>query len=94
MQDVYLLTDDETRHVYGSLETTREGQVGSRVPIGTYTGPRSVACLADIDKMFSQHCAILGSTGFRKVVSCCSHLTVGTGAQNWERRVATKDCPN
>lgn len=66
MQDVYLLTDDETRHVYGSLEGAREGQVESRVAIGSYTGPRAVACLADIDKMFSQHCAILGSTGSGK----------------------------
>lgn len=66
MQDVYLLTDDETRHVYGSLESAREGQVESRVAIGSYTGPRAVACLADIDKMFSQHCAILGSTGSGK----------------------------
>ena len=66
MQDVYLLTDDETRHVYGSLESAREGQIDSRVPIGSYTGPRAVVCLADIDKMFSQHCAILGSTGSGK----------------------------
>lgn len=66
MQDVYLLTDDETRHVYGSLERAREGQVDSSVAIGSYTGPRAVTCFADIDKMFGQHCAILGSTGSGK----------------------------
>jgi uncharacterized protein len=66
MQDIYLLTDEETRHVYGSLEKARDGKTESRVSIGTYTGPRAVECFADIDKMFSQHCAILGSTGSGK----------------------------
>lgn len=66
MQDVYLLTDEETRHVYGSLENNRTSTDHARVPIGTYAGPRAVTCLADIDKMFGQHCAVLGSTGSGK----------------------------
>ncbi|MDP1701379.1 MAG: ATP-binding protein [Aestuariivirga sp.] len=66
VQDIYLLTDDETKHVYGSIEDVREGKIEARVPIGMYVGPRQVECRADIDRMFSQHCAVLGSTGSGK----------------------------
>lgn len=66
MQEIYLLTDEETRHVYGSVEETREGRAEARIPIGDYVGPRPVECRADIDKMFGQHCAVLGSTGSGK----------------------------
>ena len=66
MQEIYLLTDEETRHVYGSVERAREGSVETRVAIGDYVGPRPVECRADIDKMFGQHCSVLGSTGSGK----------------------------
>lgn len=66
VQDVYLLTDEETRHVYGSIESRNQAKVDPRVTIGTYVGPRRVECRADIDRMFGQHCAILGSTGSGK----------------------------
>ena len=66
MQEIYLLTDEETRHVYGSVERAREGRVENRVAIGDYVGPRPVECRADIDKMFGQHCSVLGSTGSGK----------------------------
>ena len=66
MQKIYLLTDEETRHVYGSVERAREGSVGTRVAIGNYVGARAVECRADIDRMFGQHCSVLGSTGSGK----------------------------
>ena len=66
MQEIFLLTDEETRYVYGSVEQTREGRTEARIPIGDYVGPRQVECRADIDKMFGQHCAVLGSTGSGK----------------------------
>ena len=66
MQELYLLTDEETRRVYGSVERVREGSVETRVAIGDYVGPRAVECWADIDKMFGQHCSVLGSTGSGK----------------------------
>jgi len=66
MQEIFLLTDEETRHVYGSVERTREGRIEAHVPIGSYVGPRPVECRADIDRMFGQHCAVLGSTGSGK----------------------------
>ncbi len=66
MQEIFLLTDEETRYVYGSVEQTREGRTEARIPIGHYVGQRPVECRADIDKMFGQHCAVLGSTGSGK----------------------------
>jgi len=66
MQEIFLLTDNETRHVYGSVEQIREGRAEARVTIGDYVGPRPVECRADIDRMFGQHCAVLGSTGSGK----------------------------
>lgn len=66
MQEIYLLTDEETRHVYGSVERLRDGRVEAAVTIGEYVGPRPVECRADIDRMFGQHCAVLGSTGSGK----------------------------
>jgi len=66
LQDVFLLTDEEMRHIYGSAESSREGRREARIAIGTYVGPRPVPCHADIDKMFGQHCALLGSTGSGK----------------------------
>ena len=66
MQEIHLLTDDETMHVYGSVERAEEGEADCRIVIGQYVGPRPVACRANIDKMFGQHCSVLGSTGAGK----------------------------
>jgi hypothetical protein len=66
MQDIYLLTDEELRHVYGAFGSGSGENATGRVRIGTYAGATSVDCFADIDKMFSQHCAVLGSTGSGK----------------------------
>ena len=66
MQEVHLLTDEETMHVYGSVERAEEDESECRVVIGQYVGPRAVECRANIDKMFGQHCSVLGSTGAGK----------------------------
>ena len=66
MQEVHLLTDEETTHVYGSVERAEEDDPECRVVIGHYVGPRAVECRANIDKMFGQHCSVLGSTGAGK----------------------------
>ena len=65
MQDVYLLTIEETECVYGSGVQIDE-QVECFVPIGHYVGTNFVECRANIDKMFGHHCAVLGSTGTGK----------------------------
>jgi len=66
MQEIHLLTDSETMHVYGSVERAEEGDEDCRVAIGQYVGSRPVECRANIDKMFGQHCSVLGSTGAGK----------------------------
>jgi len=88
MQEIFLLTDEETRHVYGSVERTSEGRPEARIPIGHYVGPRPVECRADIDKMFGQHCAVLGSTGSGKssAVAAIVHSVLNHKVGNEEMR--------
>lgn len=66
-QGVYLLTRDEISALYTSAEGQRVGnEADALVPFGTYVGADSTVCRANIDKMFSMHCAVLGSTGSGK----------------------------
>lgn len=65
-QGVYLLTRDEARILYQSAEKQRDDGVDALVPFGTYVGADAAQCRANIDKMFSLHCAVLGSTGSGK----------------------------
>lgn len=66
-QSVYLLTRDEAVALYTSAEGQREGDgFDSLVPFATYVGADAAQCRANIDKMFSMHCAVLGSTGSGK----------------------------
>jgi len=66
-QSVYLLTRDEAVALYTAAEGQREGGgFDSLVPFATYVGADAAQCRANIDKMFSMHCAVLGSTGSGK----------------------------
>jgi len=66
-QGVYLLTRDEAVTLYSSAEGQRSvDEVDALVPFGTYAGADSAICRVNIDKMFSMHCAVLGSTGSGK----------------------------
>lgn len=66
-QSVYLLTRDEAVSLYTAAEGQREGDgFDSLVPFATYVGADAAQCRANIDKMFSMHCAVLGSTGSGK----------------------------
>lgn len=66
LQKVHLVTPDETRRLYESINRPEQLDVDSRVTIGRYVGANRVVCKADIDKLLGQHCAILGSTGSGK----------------------------
>ena len=66
LQAVHLITKDETERLFQSAEEAREDGIRRHVPIGTYAGATRVTCRADIDKLFGQHCAVLGSTGSGK----------------------------
>lgn len=74
MQSVYFATNDEITCLYESVGKGAEGNGENLVEIGDYTGASKVSCKANIDKMFSQHCAILGSTGSGKSASVASIL--------------------
>lgn len=67
LQGVYLTTSEELDAVYGAAEGGGENElVSPLVPIGTYAGSNGAVCRANIDKLFGQHCAVLGSTGSGK----------------------------
>lgn len=66
LQAVHLITKEETEQLFQSVERARDDGVKSHVSIGAYVGATRVDCRADIDKLFGQHCAVLGSTGSGK----------------------------
>ena len=72
LQAVHLITKEETEQLFQSAEEAREDGIRKHVPIGTYVGATRVECHADIDKLFGQHCAVLGSTGSGKSECRCS----------------------
>jgi len=66
-QGVHLLTSDEALALYAAAEGQREEEKFSPlVKFGTYAGTEAASCRANIDRMFSMHCAVLGSTGSGK----------------------------
>ncbi len=66
-QSVHLLTSDEALSLYAAAEGQREEEeFNPLVEFGTYAGTEAASCRANIDHMFSMHCAVLGSTGSGK----------------------------
>jgi hypothetical protein len=65
-QGVYILTQEETATLYSSAEKRPDDGPSPMVPFARYTAAESTVCRANIDKMFSTHCAVLGSTGSGK----------------------------
>lgn len=65
LQSVYLMTDDELNSLYKGAENNKDSDYNPAVPIGIYAGTNQ-ECRADINKLFGNHCAILGSTGSGK----------------------------
>ena len=66
LQNVHLITKDETEKLFQGAENSQDDGDSKHVPIGTYVGATRVQCRANIDKLFGQHCAVLGSTGSGK----------------------------
>lgn len=67
LQGIYLTTTEELTELFAAAERAevRNG-VSPLVGIGTYSGSNGAVCHANIDKLFGQHCAVLGSTGSGK----------------------------
>lgn len=86
LQSAHLVTKEETQLLFESVESARDDGVKRFVEIGDYVGAVRVRCRADLDKLFGQHCAVLGSTGSGKSSAVASILHAmlahdgGTGA--------------
>jgi hypothetical protein len=84
-QGVYLLTWDEALSLYAAAEGQREDDdFNALVKFGTYVGAEGTPCRANIDRMFSMHCAVLGSTGSGKssAVAAILHGLLGHQAKD------------
>tara|TARA_R110002051_G_scaffold91441_2_gene160926 strand:- start:893 stop:2746 length:1854 start_codon:yes stop_codon:yes gene_type:complete len=84
LQAVHLTTKEEMELLFQSVETARDDGVQSHVTIGTYVGATRVECRADIDRLFGQHCAVLGSTGSGKssAVAAIIHSVIEHSARD------------
>lgn len=74
LQYVYLTTKDELEKIYEAAEQAAETAHDPMLPIGTYIGSNSAICRANMDKLFGNHCAILGSTGSGKSAAVAAIL--------------------
>lgn len=79
LQGVYLVTSSETRRLYTAIEKQGGDGPNRFISFGTYVGADAVACHADMDKLFGQHFAVLGSTGSGKstAVAAILHSVLG-----------------
>ncbi|NMM79723.1 hypothetical protein B2J86_02060 [Acidovorax sp. SRB_14] len=67
LQGVYLTTPPELEMVFSAAEHAAEAlTVSPLIQFGEYVGGNGAACRANVDKLFGQHCAVLGSTGSGK----------------------------
>lgn len=67
LQGAYLCTPDELEIIFTAAENTAEEEtVSALVSIGEYVGGNGAQCRANLDKLFGQHSAVLGSTGSGK----------------------------
>jgi DNA helicase HerA-like ATPase len=90
LQGVYLTTPTELEMVFSAAEHAAEdAAVSPLVQIGEYVGGNGAACRANVDKLFGQHCAVLGSTGSGKsgtvaaiIRSVLEHKSKDGGALN------------
>lgn len=85
LQAVYLTTAFELEAVFTAAETTAQNHaISPLVAIGEYVGGNGAQCRANIDKLFGQHCAIVGSTGSGKsgAVAAIIHAVLDHKAAN------------
>lgn len=73
LQNVYLTTKDELEAIYLGAESNSAGN-HPMLDIGLYVGASSAICRANMDKLFGNHSAILGSTGSGKSATVAALL--------------------
>lgn len=84
LQGVFLVTSSETRRLYTAIEKQGGGGPNRFISFGSYVGADGVACHADMDKLFGQHFAVLGSTGSGKSTAVAAILHAVLGHQSTE----------
>lgn len=96
LQGVYLMTKQEVQALYSGAESTREDGEDPMVPIGTYAAAEGAVSRANINRLFGQHCAVLGSTGSGKsaTVAALLHSLLNrrtTDDKPWRPRIVVID---
>lgn len=71
LQNAYLTTKEELEFIYLAAESNSDTN-SPMLEIGTYIGASSAICRANMDKLFGNHSAILGSTGSGKSATVAS----------------------
>ncbi|SEO28516.1 hypothetical protein SAMN04488103_11911 [Gemmobacter aquatilis] len=74
LQGVFLVTSSEIRRLYTAIEKQGGDGLNRFISFGSYVGADGVACHADMDKLFGQHFAVLGSTGSGKSTAVAAIL--------------------
>lgn len=74
LQGVYLMSHQEVQALFTAAEQQRGDGEDPMVEIGRYVGAEAAVARANINKMFGQHCAILGSTGSGKSATVAALL--------------------
>lgn len=79
LHGVFLVTSSETRRLYTAIEKQGGDGPNRFISFGSYVAADGVACHADMDKLFGQHFAVLGSTGSGKstAVAAILHAVLG-----------------
>jgi hypothetical protein len=96
LQAVYLMTQDEVQELYKAAESSRTDGEDPMVQVGTYVAAEGAVARANINKMFGQHCAVLGSTGSGKSATVAALIhgllrkTIST-KEPWRPRIIVID---
>ena len=95
LQGVYLMAHQEVQALFTAAEQQRGDGENPMVEIGRYVGAEAAVARANINKMFGQHCAILGSTGAGKsaTVAALLHglLNQPSAGGTWRPRIVIID---
>jgi hypothetical protein len=68
------MTQDEVQELYRAAESSREDGEDPMIDLGAYVAAEGATARANINRMFGQHCAVLGSTGSGKSATVAAVL--------------------
>ncbi|WP_414472883.1 ATP-binding protein [Microvirga sp. M2] len=96
LQAAYLMTQQEVQELYRAAEASRDDGEDPMITIGTYVSAEGAVARANANRLFGQHCAVLGSTGSGKsaTVAGLLHGLLGKGnetGRGWRPRVVVID---